>query len=375
MGSTACDAGSMTTNTMPATSFGERFRHEDGDLLFVPWHRSRLQELQQLHEDWFPVRYKPAFYDCACQNVVWDSKRALFTAMAIDTRGKPTPIESIDSQIDTTFEHAYPPHSRGAIPRGRRREDERNPQHQHGTGEDADEYRDASGRAHDSADLLSATDIKIGCVVGAVCAQLVPMSECEEQGLVAPTTRSGRTVTHLLYILTLGAVQSYRRRGIGSKLVQLCEQYALGALETGGALCGGMYLHVVTYNGSAVSFYRRQGFLVLREMKDYYVIAGLRYSSKICVRPLNGATPALTWWQAVLRPVTSVVHWVASWVLGDGSAARAEGHDDSGHGHSNNDEPNPPKASVSYAHPDIDIVLTETETESGTERRQQQQQQ
>ena len=149
-------------------SFGERFRHEDGDLLFVPWHQSRLEELRQLHEDWFPVRYKPAFYDCACQNVVWDSKRALFTAMAIDTRAKPMAIESSDSQIDTTNEHAYPPHSRGAIPRGRRREDEQQPRHQQDTETEADEHKEARGGERESDGGLSGAEQSEGYhVVGA----------------------------------------------------------------------------------------------------------------------------------------------------------------------------------------------------------------
>ena len=57
-------------------------------------------------------------------------------------------------------------------------------------------------------------------MAGAVCAQLVPVDTCQDQELVAPHTKGGHAVTHVLYILTLGADQSYRKRGIATRLLQ-----------------------------------------------------------------------------------------------------------------------------------------------------------
>jgi len=144
-----------------------------------------------------------------------------------------------------------------------------------------------------------------GRVAGAVCAQLVPVDTCQDQELVAPHTKGGHAVTHVLYILTLGADQSYRKRGIATRLLQLCEEYALHASDAG-ILCGAIYLHVVSYNSSAAAFYERCGFRMLRQVRDYYLINERYFDSIVCILVLNGASLPLTWWQTVTIPFSAM---------------------------------------------------------------------
>lgn len=55
--------------------------------------------------------------------------------------------------------------------------------------------------------------------------------------------------------MTLGVVSTYRNEGLGSRLVQQCEQLVEHDPE-----CGVLYLHVITYNHAAIRLYEKLGF-------------------------------------------------------------------------------------------------------------------
>lgn len=60
--------------------------------------------------------------------------------------------------------------------------------------------------------------------------------------------------TQVGYILTLGVAPAARRRGVAAQLLQR----VLQALQGRG--CRGCFLHVVTYNAAAITFYLAQAF-------------------------------------------------------------------------------------------------------------------
>lgn len=65
--------------------------------------------------------------------------------------------------------------------------------------------------------------------------------------------------------------QSYRNAGIASRLVRLVVRHAAEA----GCRC--VYLHVISYNTTAIAFYRRLGFRDVALLPNFYVI---RWGSK-----------------------------------------------------------------------------------------------
>ncbi|KAG9509031.1 putative N-acetyltransferase san, partial [Fragariocoptes setiger] len=68
-----------------------------------------------------------------------------------------------------------------------------------------------------------------------------------------------------LYILTLGCLATYRRLGIGTKLLQ----HILNYVERDGNI-DNIYLHVQISNTGALEFYKRFGFEIKETKQDYY---------------------------------------------------------------------------------------------------------
>lgn len=84
-------------------------------------------------------------------------------------------------------------------------------------------------------------------------------------GAVACRLEKRPTGGQRLYIMTLGVLAPYRRRGIGSKLLHhslsLCLQDP-SILE--------IYLHVQTNNEEAIHFYTKYGFRITETVTNYY---------------------------------------------------------------------------------------------------------
>jgi ribosomal protein S18 acetylase RimI-like enzyme len=70
----------------------------------------------------------------------------------------------------------------------------------------------------------------------------------------------------VMYILTLGVAESFRKQGIARSLLARVENQAAKAG------CSALYLHVITYNVAAANFYQCSGFSLIRELKDFYYI-------------------------------------------------------------------------------------------------------
>jgi len=70
----------------------------------------------------------------------------------------------------------------------------------------------------------------------------------------------------IMYILTLGVAENFRKQGIARSLLACVEAHAANSG------CIALYLHVITYNGAAAKFYGQSGFSLITELKDFYYI-------------------------------------------------------------------------------------------------------
>ena len=121
-----------------------------------------------------------------------------------------------------------------------------------------------------------------------------------------------KTDKHLVYILTLGVIKSYRRLGIGtwyillslsdiqffqsvdnlalyiffvaaSSLIQKVLKYASDKPS-----CRAVYLHVISYNSGAIDFYENNSFQCLQRLQNFYHINGHQYDAYLYIYYVNG---------------------------------------------------------------------------------------
>ena len=71
---------------------------------------------------------------------------------------------------------------------------------------------------------------------------------------------------NVIYILTLGVTDQYRRLGIASQLIRHVVSHAQHQL------CRAVYLHVIEYNAAALDLYRRNQFEELATLHNFYFI-------------------------------------------------------------------------------------------------------
>jgi len=128
-----------------------------------------------------------------------------------------------------------------------------------------------------------------GTIIGLIVAETKELSQLakEDRSLLASCFRSG---TKVGYILSLGVSQQYRKQGIASLLLdQLISHLTSEQFSQVKAL----YLHVLTTNTQAISFYEHRGFQVHSFLPYYYAIKGKRKDGFTHVLYLNGGHP--TW--------------------------------------------------------------------------------
>ncbi|KAF5739028.1 putative N-acetyltransferase [Tripterygium wilfordii] len=107
----------------------------------------------------------------------------------------------------------------------------------------------------------------------------------------------------LVYILTLGVVESYRNVGIASSLIQEVIKYA-SSIPT----CRAVYLHVISYNNPAIHFYQKMSFKCVRRLHGFYLINGQHYDSYLFVYYVNGSRSPCS----PLEVVMFVVNYIRS---------------------------------------------------------------
>lgn len=118
-------------------------------------------------------------------------------------------------------------------------------------------------------------------LIGFVTARVVSVEDSEEVDLLGcELLNSDRT---LVYVLTLGVIKQYRNNGIASALVGIVTNYA-ASIPT----CRAVYLHVISYNHSAIYFYKKNSFQCLRRLRNFYYINGRHYDSYLYIYFVNG---------------------------------------------------------------------------------------
>lgn len=115
----------------------------------------------------------------------------------------------------------------------------------------------------------------------------------------------------LFYIMTLGTVTEHRSAGLGTSLVKWVE-----SLVQQDSACGGVYLHVITYNDTAIRFYERLGFHRVEEIPDYYDIDGKKYASYLYVKYFHGnrghRDVLRVFGRAFLTFLRQITYWIPS---------------------------------------------------------------
>ncbi|GAB4826432.1 Histone acetyltransferase mcc1 [Ancistrocladus abbreviatus] len=118
-------------------------------------------------------------------------------------------------------------------------------------------------------------------LVGFVTTKLVLAKESEISDLLrCDSSTSDQT---LVYILTLGVVESYRNLGIASALIREVIKYASNI-----ATCRAVYLHVISYNAPAIHLYKKMSFKCVRRLYGFYLINGQHYDAYLFVYYVNG---------------------------------------------------------------------------------------
>ncbi|RAL46937.1 hypothetical protein DM860_016571 [Cuscuta australis] len=91
----------------------------------------------------------------------------------------------------------------------------------------------------------------------------------------------------LVYILTLGVLESYRNNGIACSLIREVIKYA-SSIPT----CQAVYLHVISYNEPAIFLYQKMSFKCERKLHSFYLIEGHYYDAFLFIYYVNcGRSP------------------------------------------------------------------------------------
>lgn len=124
-------------------------------------------------------------------------------------------------------------------------------------------------------------------IVGFVTTRVVSTEEIDTSGMLGYELE--KSAKDLVYIMTLGVIKSYRKMGIASSLIQRVLDYA-STIPT----CRAVYLHVITNNVNAISFYEKSSFQCLQRVKDFYYINEHHYDALIYIYYVNGGRAPCT---------------------------------------------------------------------------------
>ena len=233
-------------------------------IIFRSIQPSDREMIQQLHEEWFPVRYQSEFYDDLVHGKMYPTGDPLYTKVAV--------VVVI-------------------------------------MGDDDDDDDDESENDRQDLDTIALSgssrtppyypnDRIVACIV----ATMVPAHRLNRasrelllphsfQGgrrtsTVSSTSTSTSSTASACYIMTLGTVLEYRQYGLATTLVEQCIQEMVLPLPS----CGALYLHVLTTNRAAIRFYEqdRLQFYRVTELFNYYVIDQEQYNCYLYAKYFHG---------------------------------------------------------------------------------------
>ncbi|XP_077173224.1 N-alpha-acetyltransferase 60 isoform X2 [Paroedura picta] len=97
--------------------------------------------------------------------------------------------------------------------------------------------------------------------------------------------------TQVAYILSLGVVKEFRKHGIGSLLLESLKDHISTTAQDH---CKAVYLHVLTTNTTAITFYENRDFKQHHYLPYYYSIRGVLKDGFTYVLYINGGHPPWT---------------------------------------------------------------------------------
>lgn len=118
-------------------------------------------------------------------------------------------------------------------------------------------------------------------LVGFVTVKIVLAKETEICDLLSADAKTSDQT--LVYILTLGVVETYRNVGIASSLINEVIRYSSSISS-----CRAVYLHVISYNAPAIHLYKKMSFKCVRRLNGFYLINGQHYDAYLFVYYVNG---------------------------------------------------------------------------------------
>jgi histone acetyltransferase MCC1 len=121
-------------------------------------------------------------------------------------------------------------------------------------------------------------DAVVGCVVGSFLNAHL-LSEVMQNLLVNNLDMHPR----VFYIMTLGCVESVRRTGLATSMIEECIAAAEQDVE-----CGVVYLHVKVDNIAAIRMYEKMGFYRVQEIENYYTIDDALHNCFLYARYFHG---------------------------------------------------------------------------------------
>ncbi|KAL5837058.1 hypothetical protein ACOSQ3_014227 [Xanthoceras sorbifolium] len=128
-------------------------------------------------------------------------------------------------------------------------------------------------------------------LIGFVTARIVLAKESEDSYQLTSFLQIGDFLSYdssrsdqtLVYILTLGIVETYRNLGIAASLIGEVIKYA-SSIQT----CLAIYLHVISYNNPAIHLYKKMSFKCVKRLHGFYLINGQHYDSYLFIYYVNG---------------------------------------------------------------------------------------
>eukprot|EP00927_Polykrikos_kofoidii_P039132 TRINITY_DN3355_c0_g2_i2.p1 TRINITY_DN3355_c0_g2~~TRINITY_DN3355_c0_g2_i2.p1 ORF type:complete len:380 (-),score=57.43 TRINITY_DN3355_c0_g2_i2:63-1202(-) len=263
-----------------ALSAAELSRITLDDLTFRPLQEDDFDEMIALHTEWFPVSYSEAFYKRSVRG-------QLFTLVATISRAQ-------DSSGDSTS---------------------------------FDMSRPAGCRSEEA--LLGMITMSTCCehhardidsVLAGDCTTLCDAISQDAVDDDGELTKTGC----LAYILTLGVVDGFRRKGLAGELLRRMIQH----VDRHMVHVQAVYLHVITYNTAAIRLYESLGFKRVAQFANFYSLQGTPYDSYLYALYRHGGRPPWTWRLRQFLGVGTNLSW-KEWVFSAWSSlAFWKGNDD-----------------------------------------------
>lgn len=196
---------------------------KEENISYRPLDKNDLEEILLLHREWFPIKYEEKFFEQLYENY-YGNFYSLCAVYKLENKEK----EIIVGFISVDYQYV------------------------------SDKFE-----SHTSDEILQKISEEISFYDDMNCNLTFENYRCA-------------------YIMTLGVIDEFRRMKIGSNLISLVMDYYL--YDT---LCICLYLDVISYNSSAIKFYKRNNFEEVTTIKNFYKIDGNVYDSKVFVLPFT----------------------------------------------------------------------------------------